>query len=277
MKKFRKAVCVLFCGLFCLISFGFVGEQKNIIDNTIFSHAVLNDGTMVTETFAVNFKQIENMNEIVEGILLNRFKNELNLLINEINTKIETETDENKKQNIKNSVLGVAEKSDDIVYLKITYSNINSWNYFNNENEVEINKRLFSFDASSLGKVGGTTNLSGEKQYIGDYLKEIVFSVLDSYLVMDENATNLYSYTYITKMRRQHSSSSAISKFNDLYYHQWLLDENPTIKFWTTRPVYFSWYISAVIVGLVVILIVYLVAFAKRKNKDKKIKLDKGI
>ena len=175
----KKIFSLLLCTFLLFSTFGFaVNKQENIIDNTIFSYAILNDGNSVTETFAVNLNK-SNFGESVKILIIEEFKLELNKIIYEISQKITQENDENLKQKIDKHVVGTVEDNENAVYLKITYTNLDAWKYFSNSGkERKTEKKLFTFNYyDQIGMVGGVTNLSGVQQLIGNYLKEEIVCV----------------------------------------------------------------------------------------------------
>ena len=270
MKKFFSLIIGVFLVLCC---FGFTQNQgTNIIDNTKYSHAVLNDGTTVTETCAVNFSKFAS-SEVIRTMVTSQLKSELSNIITEISQKIANEKNTEVKLSINNKVLGKVEVNGDIVCLKITYSTLDAWKYFSNGGYSNITeKRLFTYDLyDQIGMIGGLTNLSGEQMLIGEYVKNRVYLTLDN-ISPSWRGDNTYlsSYSYITTLKRRHSNADSISIFNNYYYHQWLTDEDPEVKLWTTRPILVSWYVTAVIISLIVILIIYLLG--RRKEKLKKLK-----
>ena len=102
-----------------------------------------------------------------------------------------------------------------------------------------------------------------------------VFNLLDTFSV-DWRGDNTYlsSYTYITSLKRRHSSADSIIKGNgNYYYHQWLENKNTEVVFWTTRPILVTWYITALVAAILVMLVVYTLGYflEKRKKKTEKI------
>ena len=275
----KKIFSIILCFLFLLVSFGFVDNGENIIDNTKYSHAVLNDGKAVTETFAVNFSNILQINSSTVDGLHDVLINEVEKLVAEFGHKISLETDLEKKEKLNNTVLCITEITEKTVCLKITYINYDTWKYFSNANNYsETVKRLYTYDYyDQKGKMGGLTNLGGEQQLIGEYLKGKVYNYLDLYQSdWKGDGSYLSSYTYITTLRRRHSTADSVIKGNDnLYFHQWLENDQTEILLWTTRPIIVSWYITAVVAALLVMAIAYILGRMLEKKKKNSPEVEK--
>lgn len=269
--KIKKILCILCCVFLSLACFGFsISTPTNYVDNTIFSHVVVNDGSSVIETFALNLQKINGIDEITQNIILAKYQTILLQLRLEYQQKIQSESDVSKKEKLEN-IVGVVKKDQDLIYLKITFENLDNWQYFCKDLQSTQSNKIFVTKLQTDGKVASVSNISSNPMYNADYIKSLTFSILDSNISSwHDDQTYLYSYTYVTKYRRRHSSSNAILKINDMYYHQWLLDNNPEISFWITTPVYVWWYATGIVCGIVIGLTIFLYAhFKNKKSKNQ--------
>lgn len=266
----KKILCVLCCVFLSFTCFGFsLSTPTNYVDNTIFSHVVVNDGSSVTETFALNLQKTNGIDETTQNIILARYQTILSQLRLEYEQKIQTEADTNKKDKLEN-IVGIVKKDQDLIYMKITFKNLETWQYFCEDLPSTQNNLIFVKKIQTEGRVASVSNLSFDKMYTADYLKIVTFSILNSNVPSwHDDQAYLYSYTYVTKYRRYHSSSDAILKINNLYYHQWLMDKNPQISFWIIAPVYVWWYVVGIGCGILVGLAIFLIAHFKNKKSKK--------
>lgn len=275
MKRF---LLILICFLMLPSLFGFTlnKKQENIIDNTKYSHAVLNDGKSVTETFALNLSHIES-GQSIKLLLKEKFQFELNKIFLSFEEKLKNETDENLKTKLYKKVYGAVSEENEVVCLKITYSELEAWKYYSNSGQnKQTVKRLYTFDYyDQIGKVGGIINVSEEGKLIGEYLEQEMFDFIKICIPsFSLNADNNSSYTYITDMKRRHSNADSVMTYNNMYYHQWLLNQNTEVKFWVTQPLLVSWYVTAVIISVFVFLIIYITGIYKNKKKTTNILLE---
>ena len=266
----KKNLCVLCCLLFGFACFGFsLSTPTNYVDNSIFSHVVVNDGSSVTETFALNLQKTKAVDETTQNVILAKYQIILSRLKLEYDQKIQAETDEDTKENLVN-IVGMVKKDQDLIYLKITFKNLESWQYFSKDLQTSRKNKFFVTEIITTGRVASVSNLASTLTYNADFIKKLTFELLDANgTSWHDDQANSYSYTYVTKYKRRHSSSTDILKINDLYYHQWLMDQNPQISFWVIIPVYVWWYVTGIVCGILVGLAIFLSACFKNKKSKK--------
>lgn len=273
--KIKKYFYLLCCFAFAFLMFGFTFKQpKNYIDNTKFSHVVVNDGSSVTETFALNLQQFENIDSVVQNLILARFQTVLSNIKVEYNNKVDQETDKDKKESLLNTIVGVAKAEQGLIYVKITFANLQSWQYFSNNQQTSVKNKVFTNDTVANGRIGSQTTVLGQSQFTADALKQVATDILQQTTTSWQgDGQNMYSYSYVTKYKRRHSTSTDILQIDDLYYHQWLLDENPDISFWITTPNYIWWYVCGIGGGVLVGTTIFLIAHFKNKPKKQNDKI----
>lgn len=271
MKKYFCFLCCLFLG-FSMFGFS-IYQPKNYVDNTKFAHVVVNNSGVVTETFAVNLTNLnvtDDTNTSYQDAILTKFEIACAQILVEFNQKVNAETDLEKQEVVQKSYLAFAKKEDNLIFCKITFSNVESWQYFCKSQTTTVQNMLFVKRSTTSGRVGSVTNIFGTEMFCADLFKDIAEQILDANVPLWRgDGNNLYSYTYVTPYKRRHSSSKDILFDNDVYYHQWLLDEDVQISFWVNYPVYVWWYVVGVGAGVCVGLSIFLYAFFKNKSITK--------
>lgn len=255
MKKFLAAFLLL-----CLLTFtGCFNQSADIINNSFYSHNITQtqSNELVGEVYAFNLSVL-NLDAVNSVELANKIVTELeNIKKNisrEFSLKIGNESEElQKKYNGKVALLVSSEQN--IVSLKINFENKEVWNFFSSSHtfEPQLNKSLFvveRIDANAM--FGAVTNLTGEETIIGEYVKEKIFSFLNSNIL--EKVKYKSSFNYITSIKRRHSSADAIMGYGGLYYHQWdTTNEVPQIRIWYNFANVVSWYLLALILTAIIV------------------------
>ena len=156
----KKILCVLCCVFLSFACFGFsLSTPTNYVDNTIFSHVVVNDGSSVTETFALNLQKTNGVDETTQNIILARYQTVLSQLRLQYQQKIQTESNSTIKEKLEN-IVGIVKKDQDLIYLKITFKNLDTWQYFCENLQSYKTNEVFVTKIQTDGRVASVSNLA---------------------------------------------------------------------------------------------------------------------
>lgn len=258
-------VCMLMCA-------GCFDQNTDIINNSFYSHNITQTNEMVGEVFAFNLSVLK-LDALSNVALANNIVLELNKLkedlTEEFSKKLGLASEETQKKYNGKVALLVSDEQN-ILSLKINFENKEVWNFFSSSKKFEpqFENSLFTIkriDSNSI--FGAVTNSSGEEKIIGQYIKEQVFSIINSTFL--KNAKYKSSFNYITSTRRRHSTADAVMGYAGLYYHQWdTSNEIPQIKIWYTYANIVSWYVLALILTAIIVSIFLLISHLINKKKE---------
>ncbi len=278
MKKFLA--CFL---LLCLtLLTGCFNQSADIINNSFYSHNITQGQTneLVGEVYAFNLQVLNldteshsNLTKIIVA-KLEDIKKELTI---EFSLRLGEQSEEIQKK-FNGKVALLVSNEQDIISLKINFENKEVWNFFSTSKtyEPQLEKSLFivrRIDANT--RFGAVTNLTGEETIIGEYIKESVFSNINSEILKDIKYKS--SFNYITPTKRRHSSADAIVGYAGLYYHQWDTTNGvPQVKLWYNFANVVSWYILAlVLTALIVSLFILINHILEKRKKVETVELTK--
>lgn len=278
MKKFLA--CFL---LLCLtLLTGCFNQSADIINNSFYSHNITQGQTneLVGEVYAFNLQVLSldaeshsNLTKIIVA-KLEDIKKELTI---EFSLRLGEQSEEIQKK-LNGKVALLVSNEQDIISLKINFENKEVWNFFSTSKtyEPQLEKSLFivrRIDTNT--RFGAVTNLTGEETIIGEYIKENVFSNINSEILKDIKYKS--SFNYITPTKRRHSSADAIVGYAGLYYHQWdTTNGAPQVKLWYNFANVVSWYILAlVLTALIVSLFILINHILEKRKKVETVELTK--
>ena len=263
MKLLKKLSALILCLTLIFVMSGCAKIQYQRVVNT--------DGSIID---AVSVKLDEQ--KIVEnGFNLNTVKAEIkrkmNIYLKAICNAFDSRDDqlnEIEKIAIKNNVLAEVFENDDYIIASLTFSNYSAFKYFyglhlvdeNEQDNSETIKTLLYNKNVSTGK----TIFSGEDaQFItNEFLSYFgnKFDITDAEL----------SFIFATPQSKLHSDATYSYEIDGVHYHEWVItDINQEISTYTFQVKSINWYVLALLLTVVLIVVLFIIASIKRKKQIK--------
>lgn len=250
-----------------------INADVSIIENTFYSHTIYSgSGGKVTENIVLNFDVFNLSQPEIEPVIVSAFMNCL-----QVKTLLETEMVQkiNAGSEGKFTVSDIAvatERKNNKIAFTIYFKTNPTWQFFNSlstsmKEPIKI-YRLFDYTRiDRKDMVACSTSLGGEQNFLGNYLKNRIFTLVDnedSTLIASLNVKSVYGYA--TKYARRKTNAPMIAIYENLYFHIWdTSDNNAVFEFWYVLARVESWYILSLIIAFITILTV-LIASGFKKN-----------
>lgn len=253
-----------------------INATVSLIENTFYTHTIYSQSNgKVTENIVINFDVFNRTATEINSVVNLAFQNCLiqkSLL--EIKLSQQISESEQTEVTVENFAVATERKNNKIAFT-IYYYTLEAWNFFNTFsgqiNTPEIIERLFDYTRIDRKDMIGTVAfVDGEEQYFGNYLKSLIFDLIDNEdntLISSQTVKSLYSYA--TSYSRRKSNAPYVASYEGLYFHIWdTTNVNVEFEFWYNLARVESWYILSLIIALSTVVTIFVVShFKKEKNK----------
>lgn len=263
MKLLKKLSVLILC---LTLIFGLSGCAK------IRYQRILNTDGSIVDAVSVKLdeqKIVENGFDI--GNVKSEIKRKMNIYLNAICNAFETRDDrlnEIEKTAIRNNVLAEVFEGGEYITASLTFSNYSAFKYFyglhlddeDEQNNSETIKTLLYNKNVTTGK----TIFSGEDA-------QFITNEFISYFgnKFDINDAEL-SYIFATPQSKLHSDATYSYEIDGVHYHEWVVkDINQEIQTFTVQVKPINWYILALLLTVVLLVVLFLIASIKRKKQFK--------
>lgn len=184
------------------------------------------------------------------------------------------------KQLYRNGVILSAQLSENnSLVINFKFSSAKLWQYFcksGTETEIEYDYRFLTYDTINnlnprISEIKTESKTYLTPQFVYNYVStEITNELGEEALTAIENPK--YTYSYITTKKRIHTNATEQIYFNGYCYHTWEIEdvENSVIKIYTTHANSTVWYLIALGLTSVFMLIIYLKTKSRKSNSVDK-------
>jgi hypothetical protein len=270
MKKFIIVAIMLLvwmplCG-FINVDYGAVINKNGTISEyvTISSdQSTLDELEITQETFKNTLSK--SGAEIIDIVRL--------IFINKINTDESLSLE--AKQQYRNGVILSAQLSEhNSLVITFKFVSAKIWQYFYKtqaETEIEFNYKFLTYDVTNnINPRTSAIETENQVYLTPQFVYNYVYAEIINQLGEEASTaieTPKYTYSYITTKKRIHTNADEQLYFNGYYYHTWEIAdvENSMIKIYTTHANSVVWYLIALGLTAVFMLVIYL----KSKNNKK--------
>lgn len=261
--KIKKILLLAFCLIIIFFTTGCASIE--------YTRAVNNNGEILD---AVSVK-LDNSKITSAGYNINEVKNYIetkmqNYLLAIKNSFIERDDDLTSLE--KNSVLnnikyGVTEK-DNYIIASFVFNNYSTFKYFyglhllteDDDNSTKVQEFLVTKTINS----GKTIFSSENAKFITN---EFVSYFNNDFTINDANLI----YTYGTSSNTLYSDATNKFYLDGINYHQWIIDDiNQEITTYTLQANALNWYVLALALTFILLIILYLISIFKKNNKNNK-------
>lgn len=265
--KFKKIFCLLIlCSLILFTGCASI-EYERIISS---------DGTILD---AVSVKLDEEKItsagfdlESAKSDVKNKMNNYLLQIVNAFQTRSDNLTLIDKLAVMNNISYSVLEQNNYII-ASIKFKNYNAFKYFYGlhliEDTGDNTKIVEDFLVNKYVTTGKTIYSTADAQLItNDFL-----AYFDNKFTLDDSSL---SYVFGTSSDKLYSDATNHFSLNGINFHQWIIDDvNQEINTYTLRANPVNWYLLALGLTFVLIVILFIVSlFCKNKNKTKPQNID---
>lgn len=262
--KFKKIFClILLCSLILFTGCASVEYQR----------VVSSDGTILDAvSVKLDKEKITNAGfdfDSAKNGVKNKMNNYLLQIVNAFQTRSDNLTLIEKFAVMNNLSYSVLEQ-DDYIIAGIKFKNYNAFKYFYGLHLVEDSdddtKVVEEFLVNKYITTGKTIYSSDDAQYItNDFL-----AYFDNKFTLDDAEL---SYVFGTSSDKLYSDATNHFSLSGINFHQWIIDDvNQEINTYTLKANPINWYLLALALTLVLIIVLYIVSlFSKIKKKEEKL------
>lgn len=262
--KFKKLLCLI---LLCTV-FLFAGCATIEYDRI-----VLEDGTILDAvSVKLDNEKIENagfnVNDAKEGVKT-KMSNYLLQVVNTFKAREDGLSSIEKYAVLNNLTYSVTENNDYII-ASIKFKNYNTFKYFYGLHLVEDTdknepKKVEEFLINKYVNTGKTIFSTDDAKYItNDFI-----AYFDNKFSLDD--TNL-SYVFGTSEDKLYSNANYQYSLNGINFHQWIINDiNQEISTYTIVPKPVNWYLLALCLTFVLIVILYVISLFTKKKSNKQL------
>ena len=262
--KFKKLLCLI---LLCTV-FLFAGCATIEYDRI-----VLEDGTILDAvSVKLDNEKIENagfnVNDAKEGVKT-KMGNYLLQVINTFKAREDGLSSIEKYAVLNNLTYSVTENNDYII-ASIKFKNYNTFKYFYGLHLVEDTDKnepdkVEEFLINKYVNTGKTIFSTDDAKYItNDFI-----AYFDNKFSLDD--TNL-SYVFGTSEDKLYSNANYQYSLNGINFHQWIINDiNQEISTYTIVPKPVNWYLLALGLTFVLIVILYVISLFTKKKSNKQL------
>lgn len=262
--KFKKLLCLI---LLCTV-FLFAGCATIEYDRI-----VLEDGTILDAvSVKLDNEKIENagfnVNDAKEGVKT-KMSNYLLQVVNTFKAREDGLSSIEKYAVLNNLTYSVTENNDYII-ASIKFKNYNTFKYFYGLHLVEDTDKnepdkVEEFLINKYVTTGKTIFSTDDAKYItNDFI-----AYFDNKFSLDD--TNL-SYVFGTSEDKLYSNANYQYSLNGINFHQWIINDiNQEISTYTIVPKPVNWYLLALGLTFVLIVILYVISLFTKKKSNKQL------
>lgn len=262
--KFKKLLCLI---LLCTV-FLFAGCATIEYDRI-----VLEDGTILDAvSVKLDNQKIENagfnVNDAKEGVKT-KMSNYLLQVVNTFKAREDGLSSIEKYAVLNNLTYSVTENNDYII-ASIKFKNYNTFKYFYGLHLVEDTDKnepdkVEEFLINKYVNTGKTIFSTDDAKYItNDFI-----AYFDNKFSLDD--TNL-SYVFGTSEDKLYSNANYQYSLNGINFHQWIINDiNQEISTYTIVPKPVNWYLLALSLTFVLIVILYVISLFTKKKSNKQL------
>ncbi len=262
--KFKKLLCLI---LLCTV-FLFAGCATIEYDRI-----VLEDGTILDAvSVKLDNEKIENagfnVNDAKEGVKT-KMSNYLLQVVNTFKAREDGLSSIEKYAVLNNLTYSVTENNDYII-ASIKFKNYNTFKYFYGLHLVEDTDKnepdkVEEFLINKYVNTGKTIFSTDDAKYItNDFI-----AYFDNKFSLDD--TNL-SYVFGTSEDKLYSNANYQYSLNGINFHQWIINDiNQEISTYTIVPKPVNWYLLALGLTFVLIVILYVISLFTKKKSNKQL------
>ena len=262
--KFKKLLCLI---LLCTV-FLFAGCATIEYDRI-----VLEDGTILDAvSVKLDNEKIENagfnVNDAKEGVKT-KISNYLLQVVNAFKAREDGLSSIEKYAVLNNLTYSVTENNDYII-ASIKFKNYNTFKYFYGLHLVEDTDKnepdkVEEFLINKYVNTGKTIFSTDDAKYItNDFI-----AYFDNKFSLDD--TNL-SYVFGTSEDKLYSNANYQYSLNGINFHQWIINDiNQEISTYTIVPKPVNWYLLALSLTFVLIVILYVISLFTKKKSNKQL------
>ncbi len=262
--KFKKLLCLI---LLCTV-FLFAGCATIEYDRI-----VLEDGTILDAvSVKLDNQKIENagfnVNDAKEGVKT-KMSNYLLQVVNTFKAREDGLSSIEKYAVLNNLTYSVTENNDYII-ASIKFKNYNTFKYFYGLHLVEDTDKnepdkVEEFLINKYVTTGKTIFSTDDAKYItNDFI-----AYFDNKFSLDD--TNL-SYVFGTSEDKLYSNANYQYSLNGINFHQWIINDiNQEISTYTIVPKPVNWYLLALSLTFVLIVILYVISLFTKKKSNKQL------
>ena len=262
--KFKKLLCLI---LLCTV-FLFAGCATIEYDRI-----VLEDGTILDAvSVKLDNEKIENagfnVNDAKEGVKT-KMSNYLLQVVNTFKAREDGLSSIEKYAVLNNLTYSVTENNDYII-ASIKFKNYNTFKYFYGLHLVEDTDKnepdkVEEFLINKYVNTGKTIFSTDDAKYItNDFI-----AYFDNKFSLDD--TNL-SYVFGTSEDKLYSNANYQYSLNGINFHQWIINDiNQEISTYTLVPKPVNWYLLALGLTFVLIVILYVISLFTKKKSNKQL------
>lgn len=262
--KFKKLLCLI---LLCTV-FLFAGCATIEYDRI-----VLEDGTILDAvSVKLDNQKIENagfnVNDAKEGVKT-KMSNYLLQVVNTFKAREDGLSSIEKYAVLNNLTYSVTENNDYII-ASIKFKNYNTFKYFYGLHLVEDTDKnepdkVEEFLINKYVNTGKTIFSTDDAKYItNDFI-----AYFDNKFSLDD--TNL-SYVFGTSEDKLYSNANYQYSLNGINFHQWIINDiNQEISTYTIVPKPVNWYLLALGLTFVLIVILYVISLFTKKKSNKQL------
>lgn len=174
----------------------------------------------------------------------------------------------------------VTDPSSNALGFQLLFTSQEAWAFYHPSDESETpaeESSQFITTHSSQGQIIFAQTLSSLNMTVGQYLKSLYLTAAQSVsLSVEESYNPSYIYEYALSSSKVHSNADKIEYSSlGLYHHIWTRSEdqlasNSQINLYYYQPNQEWWYLTAICIGLGVVLIGGVIAIASKKLKKEK-------
>ena len=288
-KNMKKVLGLLLLCCFCALSLA--GCQKNDLPKSAIVMQIASYSSSVEQTFSLpantdyyrdNGVDKQTISEYVEALTTSvktKIWNKIFLnyfLIYSQNPSAEFALDGD--QIILNQVKYNA--STDTVSFSFVFKSIAAWNYYhpstgNEETEDNQENGISFVDVNSSSGIFPFAQLSADEP-VGYVYAKLIQDEKETFFpaqLVSEEPKVSFVYDYATTHKRVHSNADYVYS-GTLYHHVWIADydelsEDKTIELYTVNAVRGWWYLTALLIALLVAVVGVIVIYVLKKRKPK--------
>lgn len=262
--KFKKLLClILLCSIFLFAGCATIEYDR----------IVLEDGTILDAvSVKLDNEKIENagfnVNDAKEGVKT-KMSNYLLQVVNTFKAREDGLSSIEKYAVLNNLTYSVTENNDYII-ASIKFKNYNTFKYFYGLHLVEDTDKnepdkVEEFLINKYVNTGKTIFSTDDAKYItNDFI-----AYFDNKFSLDD--TNL-SYVFGTSEDKLYSNANYQYSLNGINFHQWIINDiNQEISTYTIVPKPVNWYLLALGLTFVLIVILYVISLFTKKKSNKQL------
>lgn len=262
MTKFKKIMLTFILCFIIFLTTGCASIQYERVVNT--------DGTILDAvSVKLDKEKITNAGFNIETVT-NDVKNKMNLYLNALVQSFYNRDDgllDIEKIAVYNNLTTGVSIQNDYIIASIKFRNYNSFRYFYGLHLVEDTKD----DETTIKGFLFNKNLSTGKTIFSGSDAEFITNEFMSYFnnKFTINDAKL-SYVFGTPESKIHSDSNYEFSEDGINYHQWIItNKNQEITTFTYQMKPVNWYILAIALTCVLIIVLFIISLFKRKDNNK--------